>query len=92
MVEDYRIKFHTGRAELTGQYTVNRRGNTKAITKYVERYVTPLGEFLPEIWREKAKEEIKAAGEIELLEQVKEHCRNHCAWLKKRKRAGRLCY
>ena len=57
MVEDYRIKFHTGRAELTGQYTVNRRGNTKAITKYVERYVTPLGEFLPEIWREEAKEE-----------------------------------
>lgn len=38
MVEDYRIKFHTGRAELTGQYTVNRRGNTKAITKYIERY------------------------------------------------------
>ena len=30
MVEDYRIKYHTGRAELTGQYTVNRRGNTKA--------------------------------------------------------------
>ena len=27
MVEDYRIKFHTGRAELTGQYTVNRRGS-----------------------------------------------------------------
>ena len=62
---------------------VNRRGNTKAITKYVERYETPMGEFLPEIWREEAKEEIKAAGEMELLEQVKEHCRNHCAWLKK---------
>ena len=83
MVEDYRIKFHTGRAESTGQYMVNRRGNTKAITKYVERYETPMGEFLPEIWREEAKEEIKAAGEMELLEQVKEHCRNHCAWLKK---------
>lgn len=83
MVEDYRIKFHTGRAEPTGQYTVNRRGNTKAITKYVERYVTPLGEFLPEIWREKAKEEIKVAGEMGLLEQVKEYCRTHCAWLKK---------
>lgn len=83
MIEDYRINFHTGRAEPTGAYTVNRRGNSKAITRYVEYYKTPMGELLPEIWREKAKEEIKAAGEMELLEQVKEHCRTHCAWLKK---------
>lgn len=60
MVEDYRIKFHTGRAELTGQYTVNRRGNTKAITKYVERYATPLGEFPPGDLEKKSKRRDKS--------------------------------
>lgn len=36
MVEDYRIIIRTGRAEPTGQYEVNRKGNRKPVLKYTE--------------------------------------------------------
>ncbi|MGN0276470.1 MAG: hypothetical protein ACI4CZ_04675 [Hominisplanchenecus sp.] len=35
---------------------------------------------MPEIWKQRALEEIEAAGEGELLERIKEHCRG-LAWL-----------
>lgn len=83
MLEDYGILMRVDRGEPTGEYFINRRGNKKEVLKYVERYETKIGEFLPEVWREKALEEIKAAGKMELLEKVKEHCKTHCLWLKK---------
>lgn len=85
MIEDYRIQIRTGRAEGTGHYENTRRGTRREITKFVERYQTPAGVFLPETWREKALETIEAEGEIELLESIKEHCRVNCAWLHKEK-------
>lgn len=48
MVEDYRIIIRTGRAEPTGQYEVNRKGNRKPVLKYTERYETRAGTFQPE--------------------------------------------
>lgn len=79
MVEDYRIIIRTGRAEPTGQYEVNRKGNRKPVLKYTKRYETRAGTFQPEEWKTKALEAIKENGELELLEKVKEYCRNHCA-------------
>lgn len=83
MVEEYRIIIITGGAEPTGQYEVNRRGNRKPVLKYTERYETRAGTFQPEIWKAKALRAIKENGELKLLEKVKEHCRNHCVWLRK---------
>lgn len=85
MVEDYRIIIRTGSAEPTGQYEVNRKGNRKPVLKYTERYETRAGTFQPEEWKTKALEAIKENGELELLEKVKEYCRNHCAWLRREK-------
>ena len=82
MVEDYRIIIRTGSTEPTGQYIVNRKGNRKPVLKYAERYETRAGTFPPEVWKAKAMEAIKADDELELMEKVKEYCRNHCAWLK----------
>lgn len=45
--------------------------------RFVERYETPEGTFLPEEWKKRAKAAIEAEGELALLERVKEHC----AWL-----------
>lgn len=85
MVEQYRIRIRLGRAEGTGQYEITRRGTRREITRFVERYETPAGTFLPEEWKKRAMAVIEAEGEIELLENIKEHCRTHCAWLHKEK-------
>ena len=83
MVEDYKIIIRTSSAEPTGQYEVNRKGNRKPVLKYTERYETRAGTFRPEEWKTKALEAIKENGELELLEKIKEYCRNHCAWLRR---------
>lgn len=82
MIEDYRIKIQTGRAEGTGQYEITKKGTRREKTRFVERYETPAGTFLPEEWKKRAKAAIEAEGELDLLERVKEHCRGHCAWLR----------
>lgn len=46
-----------------------------------KRYVTPAGTFLPEEWKKRALAAIEAEGELDLLERVEEHCREHRAWL-----------
>lgn len=85
MVEDYRIRMRTGRAEGTGGYEITKRGIRREITKFVERYETAAGIFLPDEWMKKALGAIEAEGEMSLLESIKEYCRNHCAWLYKEK-------
>lgn len=85
MVEEYRIQMRTGRAEPTGQYTITNRGTRKPITRYVHRYHTPMGEFEPEEWKKRALAEIEAENKKELLESIKDYCREHCAWLHKEK-------
>lgn len=83
MVEDYRIKLRTGRAEGTGNYEITKRGNRREITRYVERYETPAGVFTPEEWKKQALSAIETEGESDLLERIKAYCRVHCAWLRK---------
>ena len=81
MIEDYRIRTRVGHAEGTGNYEVTRRGTRREIKKFVERYETPAGTFLPGEWMKKAMSAIEAEGETDLLEQIKEHCRERCGWL-----------
>lgn len=81
MIEDYQIKSRTGVTEKTGEYEITRRGTRRAKTRFVERYVTPAGIFLPEEWRKRALDAIEAEGELPLLERLKEYCGGHCAWL-----------
>lgn len=85
MVEDYRIKVRTGRAEGTGCCEITKKGTRRKTTKFTERYETPAGVFLPDEWKEKALEAIEAEGEAELLGDIKEHCRKNCAWLRREK-------
>ena len=51
MIEDYQIRIRTGAAEKTGERERTRKGTWRDKTRYVERYVTPAGTFLPEEWR-----------------------------------------
>lgn len=85
MVEDYKIHIRTHTGEMTGRYKVDRKGKRKPVIKYVEKYQTPVGTFLPGEWKTRALKAIREDGEAELLEKVKEHCREHCAWLRTEK-------
>lgn len=85
MLEQYRILVRNGSTEGIGQYEITRRGTRREITRFVERYVTPAGIFLPEEWENRVMTAIETAGEIEILESIKEYCRIHCAWLHKEK-------
>lgn len=67
----------------TGDFIKNRNGRWVAKTKYQEFYKTSVGTFPSQEWRDKAMEAVEAAGEITLLEAVKDHCRKYCAWLHK---------
>lgn len=82
MIEDYQIRIRTGAAEKTGERERTRKGTWRDKTRYVERYVTTAGTFPPEEWRKRAMAAIEAEGELDLLTRVKEHCREHCAWLR----------
>lgn len=82
MIEDYWIKSRVGRSEGTGEYEITKRGTRREKTRYVERYVTPAGTFLPGEWRKRAMAAIEAEGGLALLTRVKEHCREHCVWLR----------
>lgn len=81
MVEDYRILTRLGAAEKTGNYEITRQGTRRTVAKFVERYETPTGVFLPKEWKKKALEVIEAEGEMKLLENITKYCREHCAWL-----------
>lgn len=82
MVEDYRIYHRVGRVEKTGGYEITRLGTRREKSRYVERFKTPMGELLPEVWRKKALEEIRKAGELDLLERIKDYCREWNRWLR----------
>lgn len=83
MVEDYRIFFREGRSEPTGEYEITKRGTQRRKYRYVSRMKTPVGVLLPEVWKQRAMAEIEAAGEMDLLERIKEYCRERCGWLRK---------
>ena len=83
MVELYAIRLSIGSAMPTGAYEITRRGNRRQVTKYSEVYKTDAGELSPEQWRMELSRAIEAGGESDVLEVIKEHCREHCAWLHK---------
>ena len=81
MVGLYAIHLRIGSAMPTGTYEITRRGNRRQVTKYSEVYKTDAGEFSPEQWRMELSRAIEADKESDVLEVIKEHCREHCAWL-----------
>ena len=81
MLEDYALRFRTGRAYLVGMEMVGKRQHKKYEFKMT--YQTKIGEFTPEEWKRRAMHEIQKEGETELLERIVKHCREHCAWLHK---------
>ena len=81
MVEFYKINHRIGRSVSTGGFEWMKIGETRKIHKFVEIYKTDIGEMPPEQWREKLSNAIVADKETDVLEIIKEHCREHCAWL-----------
>lgn len=88
MVELYRIKLRCGRSEPTGTYELTRTGTRRAVNKFREFYQTDLGEMAPERWKTDLMNAIVNDKELDTLEAIKEHCREHCVWLHSDKEVG----
>lgn len=87
MIEDYSIHFHAGRACTVGTEIV--KGKVKRKYQYRTYYQTEkYGEMEPEKWRKEIRKEIHLAGEDELLEEIKDHCREWYGWLKTEQEIG----
>ena len=83
-LEDLReIHAREYRQEPTGSYTINRNGRRVPVTHSVEYCQTIAGKIPLDKWVKLMRDVIAAEGKQELFEQIKEHCRTHCAWLHK---------
>lgn len=71
------------RQEPTGDFTTNRNGRRVPVTKGTE-YVTTAGAGTLSIaeWCKLMEAAVHAEGKQELLDRIKAHCKEHCAWLK----------
>jgi hypothetical protein len=81
MVELYDIKQRIGRSAPTGNYEITRIGTRRAVNKFQEFYQTDLGDLTPEKWKTDLMNAIVNDKELDTLEAIKEHCREHCMWL-----------
>lgn len=81
-IEDYYIVLRKDQAKPTGTFEVTRRGTRKSVLKYCETYKTKAGEFTPEEWRKRIKQIIEENNERELLDKIKQHCKQNCLWIK----------
>lgn len=48
----------------------------------MEFYRTDIGEFVPEKWLEATMQIIHTLQEVNLLEEIKDHVKDNCVWLK----------
>lgn len=81
-MEDYYIQQRIGRARPTGTYEITKIGTRRAVTIFVESYVTNAGEFLPEEWKRIVKNCVEVSESQALLNKIIEYCCTHCVWLK----------
>jgi hypothetical protein len=82
MVEQYAIRQMIGRSEPIGSYEITSKGNRRQVNLFKEIYKTDMGEMSPERWKEELMNAIISEKETDILEVIKEHCRNNCAWLR----------
>lgn len=81
-ISDYAIRQRIARSEPTGGTYITRFGNTKHQNVFREFYQTNMGEFTPDKWLEATLQIIQALWETKLLEEIKEHVKSNCMWLK----------
>ena len=79
MIEKYKTK---GVRRFTCKVIGKDRSGRK-ITECVEYFDTEIGAMELSKWYAAVKEAAAADGLTDLLEAIKDHCRQHCAWLKK---------
>ena len=73
------------RAVPTGRMIQAGNGRMKAETKGVNYVPTRVGRLDEDEWYNLMEDAIRREGKEELLLQIEEHCRQHCAWLHKEK-------
>lgn len=71
------------RQEPTGTFTTNRNGRRVPVTKGTEYVTTAAAGTMPlSEWYRRMETAVQAEGKQELLDRIKAHCKEHCAWLR----------
>lgn len=76
---DYKINIRCGRSYFEGYDSTGKKKY-----RYVQEYETNKGRFSPDKWKEATMKAIEKADEVDMLEEIKEYCREHCSWLRKK--------
>lgn len=76
-LEEFDSKCNCYMPELVGKDNLGHK-----IYRGINYQKTVFGDIEDSVYYPVAKELITIAGETELLESIKEHCRNHCGWLR----------
>ena len=84
-LEKFRVKYGVLVSQPGQMIYDDKRGKARWISKSTRGFATPSGNMTREDWRQQVLTIIKENGMEDLLEQIKQHCRTHCAWLKKEK-------
>lgn len=77
-IEDFKAKSNNFRTEFIGKDNTGRKRYRPISFKK-----TLFGDIEDSVYYPIAKEFIIIAGKTELLQSIKDHCREHCVWLKK---------
>jgi len=67
----------------TGDYTVNRNGRRVPVMQGIEYIPTACGKLPESEWARLMEAAIEREGKRDLLARIIEHCRVHCAWIRK---------
>lgn len=79
-IEDFKAISNNFRTEFIGRDNTGRKRYRPISFKK-----TLFGDIEDSVYYSIAKDFIIIAGKTELLQRIKDHCREHCAWLKKEK-------
>lgn len=82
-LKQYDIHHRLGRGAAIGMPYIDRKGRVKYRIEFKEYYETDAGTFEPDEWKSLVSQAVAEEGKTELLGQIMDHCRTHCAWLNK---------
>ena len=82
-LEDLKVKYEVMLTVSIEETYDTRRGKVRWISKTEQGFAIREGNISKAEWRSRAEKAIHENGLDSLLEEIKEHCRKYCAWLKR---------
>lgn len=82
-LKDLEVKYEVMLTVAVKEIYDNRKGKVRRISETEQGFAIREGNITKAEWRRRAEKIIHENGLDGLLEEIKEHCRKYCAWLKR---------